>query len=96
MNSWIILDRRERHLKRKSSWEAEEDTQKIFGQGKREEGERQAAGIRHDRRLFLERHLGEELGAAEESIEWKLEVKWWGARKREARLYGLSGEWLGV
>jgi hypothetical protein len=80
MNSFIILDRRERYLKRKSSWEMEKYMQSILGQEKRvtraqtARKKREAANTRHDRNLFLRRHLGQELGAAEESIEWDLRV----------------------
>lgn len=102
-DSWVILDRRKRHLELKKSWEAEED--RLKRQGKREERvtraqtarkNLEAETIRTYRRLFLVARLGEQLGTAEESIEWELEVNWWGERKREERLYSPDGAWLGV
>lgn len=41
----------------------------------------------------MEAHLGEQLGAAEESIERELEVKWWGKRglRRIAQMVIVGG-----
>ncbi|PMD60212.1 uncharacterized protein K444DRAFT_612815, partial [Hyaloscypha bicolor E] len=79
-SSWIILDRRERYFQNKSEWEIEWKTIQPWGP---EEGQRTPAkmevvkrGGRAERRHFLQRFLGSEVGAREERIEWEAEVKW--------------------
>jgi hypothetical protein len=80
-SSWIILDRRERYFQNKSEWEIEWETIQARGP---EEGQRTPAkmevvkrGGRAERRHFLQRFLGSEVGEREERVEWEAEVKWW-------------------
>jgi hypothetical protein len=92
-DSWVVLDRKKRHLELKKSWEAEEDRLEILGQGELERVTRaqaarkncQAERRRSCRISFLVARLGSELGKAEESIEWELEANWWVGRGRESQ-----------
>jgi hypothetical protein len=85
-SSWIILGRRERYFQNKSEWEIEWKTIQTRGpvEGQRTPANMEVVkrGGRAERRYFLQKFLGSEVGEREERFDWEAEDKWWGKAER--------------